>query len=339
MKMLSIFMLVLGSCNFALASFCSTRLGAIDSQLPTTEALISYLTKLTEQRVIGAQEIQRLIDGRNPLTVEQASIESAAQVHLANVERQLGAATVDRNEIIKWAQHWLDSRTKEVASKAQISENTKSLYERMTFVTAKSENDLGYSFEVMTMPITQKQWTDIMGQNPSLRIDGEDSAQVFVNGRTIQMKPDNPIDYISWWSALEFANRLSIRSGFDPVYDFTKVKLHPLTSASNGTLDVESQKGSLLIIPSISQDVSKSTGYRLPTEEEYQFLVPGTNNQFHLRFNEWGIRLDEWVHNIPLHGPTSRLAYTYSSIIGSEFWVRGWNRQNTVSFRLARTLK
>jgi len=50
-------------------------------------------------------------------------------------------------------------------------------------------------------PVTQEQWQDIMGKNPS-------------HFKSI----DHPVENISWLDAVDFCNRLSIKEGFDPVY-------------------------------------------------------------------------------------------------------------------------
>ena len=38
------------------------------------------------------------------------------------------------------------------------------------------------------------------------------------------MRPDHPLEGITWWSALVFANRLSEKNGLKPAYDLKRVK-------------------------------------------------------------------------------------------------------------------
>ncbi len=58
-------------------------------------------------------------------------------------------------------------------------------------------------FYITETEITQKQWSDIYGHNPSW------------------FKGDNlPVETISWYEAVEYCNSLSIRSGLEPCYTF-----------------------------------------------------------------------------------------------------------------------
>lgn len=59
------------------------------------------------------------------------------------------------------------------------------------------------SFYIAETEITQKQWTDVFGHNPS-----------WFKGENL------PVETISWFEALEFCNSLSIRSGLEPCYMF-----------------------------------------------------------------------------------------------------------------------
>ena len=55
------------------------------------------------------------------------------------------------------------------------------------------------------------------------------------------MQPDNPVENITWWSALVFANKLSEKYGFKPAYDLSEITWKQGTRAENGTLEVESE--------------------------------------------------------------------------------------------------
>lgn len=81
----------------------------------------------------------------------------------------------------------------------------------------------------------------------------------------IGINPNHPVERVSWWSVLEYANRKSKLEGLDPVYDLSKIKFKG--RAEDGTLNATGNTGSNL---SINRNAN---GYRLPTEAEGEFLV------------------------------------------------------------------
>ena len=57
------------------------------------------------------------------------------------------------------------------------------------------------SFWIGKYEVTQKEWSDVMGTNPS-RFHGDNI----------------PVEQVSWYDAVEFCNKLSKMDGFEPVY-------------------------------------------------------------------------------------------------------------------------
>ena len=88
-----------------------------------------------------------------------------------------------------------------------------------------------------------------------------------IKGKSVRMNPDHPVEKITWWSALEFANRLSEKHGLKPVYDLKGVTWIKGTKAKNGTLKREKGEAG------INKDYYQSEGYRLPTEAEQEYLL------------------------------------------------------------------
>jgi formylglycine-generating enzyme required for sulfatase activity len=118
--------------------------------------------------------------------------------------------------------------------------------------------------------VTQGQYAEIMGYNPSYYEYGYSFYDVDDNWENY------PVDSVTWYDAVEFCNKLSEREGLTPAYtinDRTPATGYPIKWA-----EVE-----------IDWD---SSGYRLPTEAEWEYACrAGTTTPFNF-FNEetgeWG---------------------------------------------------
>ncbi|MEM6630390.1 MAG: SUMF1/EgtB/PvdO family nonheme iron enzyme [Bacteroidota bacterium] len=99
-------------------------------------------------------------------------------------------------------------------------------------------------FEIAKYEVTQAQWKELMGMNPSHH----------------KNCPDCPVESVSWYEALEFCNRLSVRQGIEPYYVLDSLSQDP----DNKDLS-DFQKWQVDINP-------LSIGYRLPTEAEWDYV-------------------------------------------------------------------
>ena len=102
--------------------------------------------------------------------------------------------------------------------------------------------------EVCKYQTTQNMWMEVMENNPS-----------YFKGER------RPVEKVSWWDALEYCNRLSLKYGLQPVYD--------LSQKNKGILKIN-QPGGKTEYPNLA-DFSKTEGFRLPTEVEWEWFARG----------------------------------------------------------------
>ena len=133
--------------------------------------------------------------------------------------------------------------------------NTESKFENMVFVQggkyqpsfADEEKEV-FDIEVCKYPTTQKMWLEVMENNES------------------SFKGDNkPVEYVTWWQALEYCNKLSEKYGLEPVYDLSK--------STQGILMIKELDGKT-VYPDVA-NFKNTEGFRLPTEVEWEWFARG----------------------------------------------------------------
>lgn len=304
--------------------------------LAPTEGFIAYFGFLIDEHLIGERELGRFVEelqkGKviNPISEMQRDTEPTLHEPYQEFETYLKDSPLDQTQILQWTKIALIEKKRTRTEREERKNETKNVHQVMTFHSIphgtflmgekgkEVEVELTHDIEMMNTKVTQKMWVDVMGDNPS-RFRGD---------------LDLPVESLTWWSAIVFANALSEKSGLKPAYDLKGIEWETGTSASKGTLmpkgahagdggDEEIIKSVNKILSKNNPNIYKTEGYRLPTKAESEYVrknLGRSNTSFHFGDSEEDLKKYAWFkENSP--GRTHHVAGLKPLVInGKEFF-------------------
>ena len=127
------------------------------------------------------------------------------------------------------------------------------------FLVDPVEVTLTRDFEIMKLKVTQQDFQNVMGYNPS---------------DFIECGPSCPVENVTYFDAIHYANRLSTQEGLNPCIEFQEVLCADDTSAENEE-DCLTRGGIANAVISLANldTIYNCEGYRLATEVEWELAA------------------------------------------------------------------
>lgn len=210
------------------ASFCADRQLSPEQYqalaIKDTPVIISYFNKLVEKNILHIDHLKKLEKAQeliNPITAEER-VSSAVLSWATQLDGWL-KLPVNMQQINAWATAKIAEIQHEEDTRKQVHEKTRELHRPMRFVPIPAgkyidditheEFEISEGVEIQETPVTQWQWSQIMGSNPSEHVNGSDAEEIIINTEKIKMRPDAPVENVSWDDIQRFLKKCKEPNG------------------------------------------------------------------------------------------------------------------------------
>jgi len=115
--------------------------------------------------------------------------------------------------------------------------------------------------------VTRGEFKEVMGTDPSTASAYDKDGNKLTGDAVL----NNPVNYVNWYAAIAYCNKLSLKENLTPCYsvsgvtDWENLAYSSIPTSSNSTWDA------------LTYD-KEADGYRLPTEAEWEWLARGGEN-------------------------------------------------------------
>jgi len=215
---------------------------------------IEEVVKMTVETIFNVEDIENEEDSK---LMTQDLLDSIKSIDsLSNI-------LADKIEVLKkgYDKFKIKSASKKIAPTQRIKEKFKVdkvlELDNMVFVRGGKykpsfvdEEKEVCNLEVCKYPTTEKMWLEIEDKTPSYP-QGE----------------NKPVNFVTWWDAIYYCNKLSKKYNLEPVYNITYDDFDRVILKINqiGESPVEQDKA----------DFKKTEGFRLPTRVEWEWFARG----------------------------------------------------------------